>query len=309
MSEPRSGPVVCVSYLAAAALWKVPQFPAANQGAEVLTIEQSIAADAPMAAAVLAALDVPTLLLSNKIGTDTYGTHVADWLLRYRVATTGLVVPGTATPQIVIVADELGTRTWFPYLPGVVDSLGGLDLAPLVDASFAYVDCYQLIEVPAVRAITAARTAGVPLLVNLGGSPLTTAVTDAIANYPGLVVQTNIDDDTYTSAPAVGASLLAQTGAAWVVITCGAHGAVAVSQTETLSEPSFQVDVHHTHCAGAAFSGGLLYGLRTGWPMSDSLSLAIASGALRCERTHDQPMPTLAELREAIRSRKQIARL
>ena len=37
-------PVVCVSYLAHAALWKVPRFPQANHGAEVLTIENSIAA-------------------------------------------------------------------------------------------------------------------------------------------------------------------------------------------------------------------------------------------------------------------------
>jgi hypothetical protein len=45
--------VVCMSYLAHTALWKVPRFPLANHGAEVLTIEHSIAADAPMTAAVL----------------------------------------------------------------------------------------------------------------------------------------------------------------------------------------------------------------------------------------------------------------
>ena len=55
--------LVCVSYLAAASLWKVPCFPLANHGAEVQTIEHSIAADAPMVAAVLAALGVPSLLL------------------------------------------------------------------------------------------------------------------------------------------------------------------------------------------------------------------------------------------------------
>jgi hypothetical protein len=39
----------------------------------VLTIERSIAADAPMTAAVLAALDVPTALLANSTGDDTSG--------------------------------------------------------------------------------------------------------------------------------------------------------------------------------------------------------------------------------------------
>jgi hypothetical protein len=55
MSGQQSGPVVCISYLAAASLWNVAHFPTANQGAEIRAIEQSIAADAPMAAAVLAA--------------------------------------------------------------------------------------------------------------------------------------------------------------------------------------------------------------------------------------------------------------
>jgi hypothetical protein len=47
----QGGLVACLSYLAAANLWKVAQFPAANRGAEVETIEDSIAADGPMVAA------------------------------------------------------------------------------------------------------------------------------------------------------------------------------------------------------------------------------------------------------------------
>lgn len=69
----RTGPVVCFSYLAAAELWRVPHFPTANHGTEVLDIERSIAADAPMAAAVISALGVPTLLLANDIGDDADG--------------------------------------------------------------------------------------------------------------------------------------------------------------------------------------------------------------------------------------------
>jgi sugar/nucleoside kinase (ribokinase family) len=105
------GPVVCVSYLAAASLWKVPCFPLANQGAEVQTIEHSIAADGPMVAAVLAALDVPSLLLSNCTGTDVRGAEVRRWLQAHQVATTATVTGRLNTPQIVVVADDTGTRT------------------------------------------------------------------------------------------------------------------------------------------------------------------------------------------------------
>jgi sugar/nucleoside kinase (ribokinase family) len=307
MAGDESGPVVCVSYLAAAALWTVPTFPRANGGAEIQAVEHSIAADAPMAAAVLAALNVPTLLLANDVGEDAEGLAAFGWLQRYQVATTVCMRPDRQTPHIVIVADEANTRTWFPYLPGVTDELGGVDLAPLSSASFAYVDCYQLIQQPAVRAIRATRTADVPLLLNLGGSPLSPSVEDAVRDLPGLVLQTNVDDDAYMAAPDVAASLLARTGASWVVITYGAYGAVAVSKTETVSAPGFAVTIRHTHCAGAAFSGGLLYGLRAGWPMADSLSLACASGALRCERAHDQPMPTLPELQAVITSHEHVS--
>ena len=300
------GPVVCMSYLAAAALWNVPRFPMANCGAEVRTIERSTAADGPMTAAVLAALDVPTLLLANDVGEDAHGIEVSQWLQRYRVATTASVRARRVTPQIVVVADDDGTRTWFPFLPGVVDALATLDLSPMIGASFVYIDCYQLIEAPAVRAIHAARAAGVPLLLNLGGSPLSSTVTAAVREYPGLAVQTNVDDAAHRDAPQLAAMLRSATHADWTVVTAGASGVVALSEAQHLFIPAFQASVRHTHCAGAAFSGGLIFGLLHNRSMDDSLSLACASGALRCERAHHEPIPTLAELHAFIGSHKRI---
>jgi sugar/nucleoside kinase (ribokinase family) len=306
MSSRRPGLVVCLSYLAAAALWRVPRFPLANHGAEVLTIEQSIAADAPMVAAALAAFGVPVLLLANDLGEDAQGTQVERWLERYRVPTTAAMVAEVTTPQIVVVADDAGSRAWFPFLPGVVDSLAALDLAPVDAASFAYVDCYQLIEAPAVRAIHAIRAAGTPLLLNLGGSALSPAVAGAVRECPGLVVQTNIDDAAHRDGPPLAAALQAATAAEWAVVTAGSAGAVAAGEERCLAVPAFRASVRHTHCAGAAFSAGLLYGLIRDRPMAESLTLACASGAVRCERAHHEPMPTLAELRALISSRERI---
>jgi len=302
-----AGPVVCVSYLAAASLWTVDHFPSANHGAAVRTVEPSIAADGPMAAAVLAALEVPVLVLTNDFGDDAGAVQVQAWLRLHRVASTARPVPDGATSHIVIVADDDGTRTWFPYLPGVLEGLMSLDLAPLTTASFAYVDCYQLIEPASIRAIEAARRAEVPLLVNLGGSSLSPAAAAALVDYPGLVIQTNVDDAAHGDASAVAASLLKQTRASWVVVTAGAFGAVAVSPNSRVSVPAFEVAVRHTHCAGAAFSGGLIFGLRAGWPMRETLELAAASGSLRCERPHHEPLPDLDQLRAFISSRARLA--
>jgi sugar/nucleoside kinase (ribokinase family) len=204
------------------------------------------------------------------------------------------------------VADQDGTRTWFPYLPGVADCLGALDLGPLARASFAYIDCYQLIEAPAVRAVGAVRSSDVPLLLNLGGSALSAAVADALRGCAFLVVQTSVDEAAFADAPQVAESILAATGATWAVVTGGARGALAQAESAQVSVPAFRVDVRHTHCAGAAFSGGLVYGLLSGWQMDACLTLACASGALRCERAHREPMPALDDLRAVIGSRDRL---
>lgn len=300
-------PVVCVSYLAQADLWNVPEFPLANHGAEVRATEHSIAADAPMTAAVLSALDVPTLLIANEIGDDVPGQAVRRWLQQHRVPTTAATSTEVVTPWIAVVADDQQSRTWFAHLPGVVDSLTAVDLSPIDTASFVYMDCYQLIETAATRVIETARSAGVPLLMNLGGSGLSAAVQSAAAGYDQLLVQTNVDDDEHDEAPVLARALLGQTGAWWVIVTAGACGVVAVSQSEEIAVPAFPVTVRHTHCAGAAFSGGLLYGIRAGWSMERSMRFGSASGALRCARHHSAPLPTMAELRAFIASRQQFA--
>ena len=306
MSSRSSGLVACFSYLAAAELWNVARFPAPNHGAEVLAVERSVAADGPMVAAALAAVGVSALLLANDVGDDADGAAVQGWLQRHQVATTADTRDGLGSPRIVVIADDAGTRTWFPRLPGVAGQLERLDLAPLAGASSAYIDCYELIRKPAIRAIRACRTARIPLLLNLGGSPLEACVVEAVRGYPRLIVQTNVADDRMAEAHRIASAVLEDTRAEWVIVTAGASGALALSPTDRLSVPAFRADVRHTHCAGAAFSGGLLYGLRAGWPMADSMSLASASGALRCERAAHEPMPTLAELRAFVASRERV---
>jgi sugar/nucleoside kinase (ribokinase family) len=295
---------VCFSYLAAASLWNVARFPAANHGAEVETIEESIAADGPMVAAALAALDTPAMLLANNVGDDRSGDQVIAWLQQHGVTTTAEQTTGITTPRITVIGDSQHTRTIFPYLPGVADELEGIDLAPLASASFAYVDCYGLIQRPAVGVIRAARNAGIPLLANLGGDNPSAEILDALDGYPGLVVQTSIPEESLDAGARLVKSLQTDMQSEWAVITAGAAGAAAASERDLLRVPAFHADVRHSHCAGAAFSGGLMYGLLHGWHMQSCLKLAAASGTLRCEREQSDPLPTLTELRSVIQSRQ-----
>lgn len=300
MSDP-SGPVVCVSYLAMAELWTVPHFPRANSGAPIHSIERSVAADGPMTAAALASMGAPVCLLANTIGDDEHGRFVRQWLTERHV-TPVLVSPGVTTPRIVVAADEAHTRTWFAHLPEVVASLEQINLAPIATASFLYVDAYEIIERGVLRVIEAGRAAEVPMLLNLGGSDLSEPIATAIRGYPHLLIQTNVDDAEYLEARALAASLRDQTDAAWVIVTAGSFGAVAVSDTEEVAVRAFPVEVRHTHCAGAAFSAGLLYCLRAGWTMERSMVLGSASGALRCARRQAEAMPTVEELLAHVRT-------
>lgn len=198
MNSP-SGPVVCVSYLALAELWTVPRFPLANHGAEIRSVERSVTADGPMTAAVLASMGAPTHLIANSIGDDEPGRFVRQWL-NPRHMTIDRAAAATATPRIVVTGDDQHTRTWFAHLPGVVASLERADLSPVADASFVYLDCYELIESAVLRVIEAVIAAGVPLLLNLGGSDLSPDVAAAVRGYAGLLVQTNVDDAAHDDA-------------------------------------------------------------------------------------------------------------
>ncbi|WP_063065722.1 carbohydrate kinase family protein [Nocardia violaceofusca] len=249
-----------------------------------------------MTAAALAAMEAPVQLIANHIGTDETGKLVTGWLRERQVPSGSAAHPAARTPRIVVTADDYHTRTWFAHLPEVVASLERADLAPIDEASFLYVDCYELIEQTVMRVIEAGRTAEVPMLLNLGGSEFSEPVKRALDGYGNLLVQTNIDDVDYEHAQTMAASLLNETSAAWVIVTAGASGSVAASHSEEVAVQAFPVEVRHTHCAGAAFSAGLLYGQRAGWAMERSMMLGSASGALRCTRHHSAPLPVLAEL-------------
>ncbi|MFF0458683.1 carbohydrate kinase family protein [Nocardia africana] len=293
-------PVVCVSYLASAELWSVSKFPTANQGAEIRTTEHSIAGDAPMAAAVLAALEVPTLLVSNRIGNDDVGGRVGGWLQQRAVPMATVASADVSTPRIVVVADDEHTRTWFAHLPGVAEELSKTNLSHIAKASLVYLDAYRLIEEAAVRVVQIARQHCIQLFINLGGEPLSRELRIALAGYRDLVIQTNVDDRTHRTASTVAREILDMTCADWVIVTAGAYGSVAVSRGQYLTTSAFRVDIRHTHCAGAAFSGGLLYGLYLGLPMARSMLLGSASGALRCARPQNAPLPTLLEIEAVI---------
>ena len=155
-----TGPdLACFGYLAHAQVNAVRTYPAANTGTEVVQVFPSLAGDAPITALTARRLGATVHLVSNRVGVDHTGQAVLDALNNatvghHAVPRTGLDV---STPQLTIVTDDAGTRTWFAWLGDAVDQLATVDLTLLAVARLAYIDCYRILKAPAAAAIIASR--------------------------------------------------------------------------------------------------------------------------------------------------------
>ncbi|MGH4014148.1 MAG: PfkB family carbohydrate kinase [Pseudonocardiaceae bacterium] len=189
-----------------------------------------------------------------------------------------------------IVADDAGTRTWFAWLGPAADQLSSVDLRPLNAARLAYIDCYQVIEAAAITAISATQ---VPLLLNLGGDPLTGTLAAATSGRHVAFVQTSLDEDHVEQAEQFADDLQSRIIADTVVITLGRHGAMARTAVKIYRASTPKIMVHHTHGAGAAFSGGLAQAYLSGATVPEAVDAACRVGSAHCAATSHVPRPRM----------------
>lgn len=273
--------LACFGYLAYAQVFRITAYPAANSGAQVTQIIPSLAGDAPIAALTARQLGTHVSLVSNPVSLDPAGLAVLHTLDAIGVAHQAVPVAmsGPGTPQLTIVTDEAGTRTWFAWLGTAIDYLDDTDPTPLTTARLAYIDCYRIIDLAAAAAITSSRA---PLLLNLGGDPLSDVVASAARNRHVAFVQTNLDESQADQAESLAADLHERIAADAVVITLGKLGALARTATGAAAASAPRRSIRHTHGAGAAFSGGLAHAHLSGAGLSEALSVACAVATAYC---------------------------
>lgn len=271
--------VVFVSYLADAHVLRVPAYPRANHGAIITQTAGSVAADGPLAAAIGAGLGMRVGLIANPVGEDPAGRHLLDWLasagIRHDIGTD----PHSPTPQLTVVADDAGSRTWFANLQRAFDHLHTVDLALMSRATVVYVDCYQAIAAAAARAVAASAS---PLLLNLGGDPLDDDLVAAAAGRSVLAVQTSLDEADAVHAEALATSLFDRLRPAAAVVTLGRLGALALTVGGFLRVEAPRAAVTHTHGAGAAFSAGYAYALLRGAATHGAVVAGCRAGTDHC---------------------------
>jgi len=90
-----------------------------------------------------------------------------------------------------------------------------------------------------------------------------------------------------------------------VVLTLGSGGSFAMSQSETIFTPAYEIDVVDTTGAGDAFIGTMLYGLSHNLALQEMLQYATGAGALACMQEGAQEgLPTLKTLQTFIKERE-----
>ncbi|MFB8199378.1 carbohydrate kinase family protein [Kitasatospora purpeofusca] len=277
--------LACFSYLATARLMTVDQYPAADTGTEVHDVTRSLAGDGPITALTAAGLGLTCALVANRVGTDTAGALLLDRLdgagVVHRLAKR---IDGS-TPEITVVIDRQGTRTWFAHLAQATNELPTADLTWITKSRAAYIDCYRAITGAAVLAIETASLAGVPVILNLGSDPVHPAIERAAGAAEVIAVQTGLPEQDVDRAEVTADALFRQFQPLAAVVTTGRYGAVARTSTSCHRAPAGQVPVAaspHTHGAGAAFSAAFAAAYLAGHDISSCLRAACTAGTAHC---------------------------
>lgn len=281
---------------------------------------------APMNVAVgLARLGQPTAFVS-KVSTDYFGRFLRHYLEAEHIDTRFLISDAALT-TLAFVAIENNEPTFTFYGEGAADTLLTIDDLP--PALFEQTRVLQIGGISLLRGSTpgailaaAERMHGHALIAfdpNVRPALITDsasyrALLDNLFAMADLVKISAVDLDWLMPGTPLdqAAAELAARGAALVVVTRGAHGAMAVRATDSAPEafevPGFSVTVVDTVGAGDAFNSGLVAALAErdaltraalhalpGDAIREVLRFASATAALNVQKAGANP-PTRAEV-------------
>lgn len=279
-------PILCVGALTFDVILHLPTLPPApgKYMAEALSISAS--GMAAIAATTVARMGHPVAFWASA-GTDVAGDFLVAEMAREGIATDFIRrVPDVPSGTATILVDAHGERIVVPYYHPVLMGPPE-DLPPIGDGAFAAVMTDVRWPAAAARALDAARSHGVPAILDLDTGPLDVLrdlaprATHLVASVAGARLLTGAD------GAAVAVEALAQRHAAEVVVvTDGERGAWWTSRDRPglHHRPAFAVDAVDSNAAGDVFHGAYAVALAEGRDMDAILTFASAAGALKCLR-------------------------
>lgn len=265
-------------------------------------------------AAGLARLGAPVQFVGS-VSADVLGTRIRALLERLGVGTRGC--PTVDVPTTLAVTTLRGNQPEFHFYgePPSYAMLGPADLEQglIAGAGALYCGSIALLRPEPLAAARAAWAIPGPLRAldpNVRPALLDDpaglrAVVEEFAATADLVKLSEPDAELlFGLAPRSAAAYLRGVGAAAVVVTRGAAGALAAVGEAVLDVPAPEVSAVDTTGAGDAMMAALMYGLLDAGPPSEAngwrplVEFAVCAASLACERAGGATaMPTLAEVR------------
>ena len=293
---PATGDVVCFGYLTYCLLLMVADLPPKNGGALVLDTVDTVGDDAAVIGSILSKWGVPTRFISSPVGNDYHGEKVVKHLKAWGVDVEHRVGEGLTTPLEVGIVDASGARTYFQRRdPPAADALTAPSHAQLSGAGMLYVDWY---DGPGVlTAMETASSQGAPVFLNLESQYDNCAVLPGLLRHAS-ICQVSMDEPGAPGDPVDVARSLIDQGVGTVLVTLGVHGCVVARGRQAFGIWSPKVRVVDGYGAGAAFSAGIIYGLRAGWSLESSAKFASAYAGLKCQLMGIAELP-ISEVQKA----------
>ena len=276
----RSGDVVCFGFLTYCLLLMVDELPPKNGGALVRDSVDTVGDDAAIVASVLTNWRVPTRLISSPFGNDHYGDAVTGHLNSWGVDVEHRVRQGLTTPVEIGIVDADGGRPYFQRRDhSALAALQAPSSPQLSGAGLLYVDWYDGPSV--LPAMETAVSLGVPVFLNLESQYRNPSLSD-LMRY-ATICQVSMDEPGSSGSPVDTARSLINLGMETVLVTLGAEGCLVAQWQQAYCIKAPRVKVVDCYGAGAAFSAGIIYGFRAGWPLESSARFATAYAGLKCQ--------------------------
>ncbi|MBN9019058.1 MAG: sugar kinase [Rhizobiales bacterium] len=259
---------------------------------------------ATSAAIAVARLGRPVALWASA-GDDGLGDFLVGALAREGIDPAHVRrVPATmsATASIIVAAD--GERIVVPYYaPALMDAPAAVP--PIADGAFAAVLADVRWPAAAALALDAARSAGVPGILDLDVgraeilADLAPRASHIAASLAGAAILTGAD-----SLDAAAAGLHERFGAT-IIVTGGEAGLAFVQDGAVRRMPAFAVEAVDTNAAGDVFHGAFAVALADGLALEAALTFASAAAAIKCTR-HGGPRgaPARAEVLAFLQERE-----
>jgi len=241
----------------------------------------------------LARLGVPSAAI-GKVGPDPFGDLVRSGLAAQGVDVSGITAAEGSGTSKTVIFDIEGEDRRYVHTVGANAALRAEDLdnCQLAAGDVLYIGGYLVLPGVEQQALAhrlkALRQAGAHIVLDVcvpaGDAQVSIAQVEQLLPYVDLFVPNEDEARALTAEeePSRQAHRLLDAGAAAVVITRGAAGALMAVEGKQVELRAPAMKVVDSSGAGDAFSAGFIYGLLRGWPPERSCQLASVVGASAC---------------------------